>query len=377
MEAFKRPYTFDRVVRLVIGVLIAVALFLLINKLSAALLPFLIGWLIAYLLYPLVKFFQYRLKFKNRVLSIFAALFSVIFVLVGAGWLFLPSVIQEFSRMGVLLVGYVQQVDSSSVISESVRQWINNTVYDIDFQNLFTWQNVESVIEKIMPQFFGLLSSTWSFIVGIFVVFMVMLYVIFILIDYEKIAEGFMLVIPKKYRHFVTELRDDVEAGMNRYFRGQALVAAIVGVLFAIGFSIIGLPLAITMGLFIGLLNLVPYLQTVGFIPVIFLALLQSMETGQSFWWFMLAVFIVFVVVQSTQDLLLVPKIMGKAMGLNPAIILLSLSVWGALFGIIGMIIALPATTLLISYYNRFVINDESFETHQEAPTTDETPIEK
>ena len=377
MEAFKRPYTFDRVVRLVIGVLVAVALFLLINKLSAALLPFLIGWLIAYLLYPLVKFFQYRLKFKNRVLSIFAALLSVLVVLVGAGWLFLPSVIQEFSRMGVLLVDYVQQVDSSSVISESVRQWINNTVYDIDFQNLFTWQNVESVIEKIMPQFFGLLSSTWSFIVGIFVVFVVMLYVIFILIDYEKIAEGFMLVIPKKYRHFVIELRDDVEAGMNRYFRGQALVAAIVGVLFAIGFSIIGLPLAITMGLFIGLLNLVPYLQTVGFIPVIFLALLQSMETGQSFWWFMLAVFIVFVAVQSTQDLLLVPKIMGKAMGLNPAIILLSLSVWGALFGIIGMIIALPATTLLISYYTRFVINDESFETHQEAPTTDETPIEK
>lgn len=377
MEAFKRPYTFDRVVRLVIGVLVAVALFLLINKLSAALLPFLIGWLIAYLLYPLVKFFQYRLKFKDRVLSIFAALFSVIVVLVGAGWLFLPSVIQEFSRMGVLLVDYVQQVDSSSLISESVRRWINNTVYNIDFQNLFTWQNVESVIEKIMPQFFGLLSSTWSFIVGIFVVFMVMLYVIFILIDYEKIAEGFMLVIPKKYRHFVTELRDDVEAGMNRYFRGQALVAAIVGVLFAIGFSIIGLPLAITMGLFIGLLNLVPYLQTVGFIPVIFLALLQSMETGQSFWWFMLAVFIVFVVVQSTQDLLLVPKIMGKAMGLNPAIILLSLSVWGALFGIIGMIIALPATTLLISYYTRFVINDESFETHQESPTTDEIPIEK
>ena len=377
MEAFKRPYTFDRVVRLVIGVLVAVALFLLINKLSAALLPFLIGWLIAYLLYPLVKFFQYRLKFKNRVLSIFAALLSVLVVLVGAGWLFLPSVIQEFSRMGVLLVDYVQQVDSSSVISESVRRWINNTVYDIDFQNLFTWQNVESVIEKIMPQFFGLLSSTWSFIVGIFVVFVVMLYVIFILIDYEKIAEGFMLVIPKKYRHFVIELRDDVEAGMNRYFRGQALVAAIVGVLFAIGFSIIGLPLAITMGLFIGLLNLVPYLQTVGFIPVVFLALLQSMETGQSFWWFMLAVFIVFVVVQSTQDLLLVPKIMGKAMGLNPAIILLSLSVWGALFGIIGMIIALPATTLLISYYTRFVINDELFETHQEAPTTDETPIEK
>ena len=377
MEAFKRPYTFDRVVRLVIGVLVAVGLFLLINKLSAALLPFLIGWLIAYLLYPLVKFFQYRLKFKNRVLSIFAALLSVLVVLVGAGWLFLPSVIQEFSRMGVLLVGYVQQVDSSSLISESVSQWINNTVYDIDFQNLFTWNNIESLIEKIVPQFFGIISGTWSFLVGIFVIFIIFLYVIFILIDYEKITEGFLYVIPTKYRLFVTQLSDDVEVGMNRYFRGQASVAFLVGILFSIGFSIIGLPLAITMGLFIGLLNLVPYLQILGLIPVTFLVLLQSMETNQNFWWFMLFVIIVFVVVQVIQDLLLVPKIMGKAMGLNPAIILLSLSVWGALFGLIGMIIALPLTTLLISYYKRFILQNETLEISSEPTPTEEPPVEK
>ena len=377
MEAFKRPYTFDRVVRLVIGVVIAVALFLLINTLSAALLPFVIGWLIAYLLYPLVKFFQYRLKFKNRVLSIFIALLSVILVLVGAGWLFLPSVIKEFSQMGVLLVDYVQHLDGSSLLSENVRQWINTTAAGVDFQNIFTLENMERVVQNIAPQVFGLLSGTWSLVASVFVFFVVMLYVIFILIDYEKISEGFLFIIPEKYRQFVTGLIDDVEAGMNRYFRGQALVALSVGILFSVGFSIIGLPLAITMGLFIGLLNLVPYLQIIGFIPVVFLALLQSMETGQNFWWLILAVFIVFVIVQSIQDLLLVPKIIGKAMGLNPAIILLSLSVWGALFGIIGMIIALPATTLIISYYKRFVLNDESFETSVKSSPSEEIPVEK
>ena len=66
-----------------------------------------------------------------------------------------------------------------------------------------------------------------------------------------------------------------------------------------------------------------------------------------------------FVVVQGIQDLFLVPKIMGKAMGLNPAVILLSLSIWGSLLGIVGMIIALPITTLLISYYKRFILNKE------------------
>ncbi|HKL95712.1 MAG TPA: AI-2E family transporter [Paludibacteraceae bacterium] len=377
MEALKRPYTFDRVVRLVIGVLIAIGLFLVINLLSGVLLPFVIGWLIAYLLHPLVKFFQYRLKFKNRVLSIFMAFLSVTLVLVVAGFLFLPSVIEEFSRMGVLLVDYLKDVDSSSFFSDSVRLWMSETASGIDFQNMFTWNNIESLIEKIVPQIFGIISGTWSFFVGIFVIFIIFLYVIFILIDYEKITEGFLYVIPTKYRPFVTQLSDDVEVGMNRYFRGQASVAFLVGILFSIGFSIIGLPLAITMGLFIGLLNLVPYLQILGLIPVTFLVLLQSMETNQNFWWFMLFVIIVFVVVQVIQDLLLVPKIMGKAMGLNPAIILLSLSVWGALFGLIGMIIALPLTTLLISYYKRFILQNETLEISSEPTPTEEPPVEK
>ena len=78
-----------------------------------------------------------------------------------------------------------------------------------------------------------------------------------------------------------------------------------------------------------------------------------------------LAVVIVFVVVQLFQDLFLVPKIMGKVTGLKPAVILLSLSVWGSLMGIIGMIIALPLTTLIVSYYKRWVLGDENMLTSQ------------
>ena len=359
MNRLKRPYTFDRVVRILIGLAIAVALFFFINKLSAVLLPFVIGWLIAYLMYPLVKLFQYKLKFKNRALSIVAALLTVFSLLIGVGFLVIPSVISEFSRMGILLVDYIQELDGKAMVPPAVREWIVNIVQTDDFQNLFTFQTMERIVEKVAPQFFTLLSGTWQFLVGIFAVFIILLYVIFILIDYEKITHGFIAIIPKKYRLFVSGLLHDVEVGMNRYFRGQALVALCVGILFSIGFSIIGLPLAITMGLFIGVLNLVPYLQTIGFIPVVFLALLRSMETGQNFWWLIFAVFLVFIIVQSTQDLILVPRIMGKAMGLNPAIILLSLSVWGALFGMIGMIIALPATTLIISYYKRFILDDQ------------------
>ena len=145
---------------------------------------------------------------------------------------------------------------------------------------------------------------------------------------------------------------------MNSYFRGQGLVAFCVGVLFSIGFVIVDFPLAVGLGMFMGFLNLVPYLQTLGFVPMILLALLEAADTGQNFWWILLPAVIVVAVVQVLQDTVLVPKIMGSAMGLNPAVILLSLSVWGSLLGFIGLIIALPLTTLLISYYKRFVLEE-------------------
>lgn len=148
---------------------------------------------------------------------------------------------------------------------------------------------------------------------------------------------------------------NDVKVSMNRYFRGQACVAFLVGILFSIGFSIVGLPLAILLGLFIGLLNMVPYLQVVGFLPTLLLCMLKS-ATPASFWWLVFGCVIVFVVVQLIQDMILVPRIMGHVMGLNPAIILLSLSIWGTLLGLIGMIIALPLTTLLQSYYERYIL---------------------
>ena len=162
-----------------------------------------------------------------------------------------------------------------------------------------------------------------------------------------------------KYRPFVVSVMNDVKDGMNRYFRGQAFVALCVGILFSIGFLIIDFPLAIGLGLFIGALNLVPYLQIIGFIPTIVLAILKAADKGGNFWIIIASALAVFIIVQVIQDGFIVPRVMGKITGLNPAIILLSLSIWGSLMGMLGMIIALPLTTLMLSYYQRFIINRE------------------
>ncbi len=356
-------YTFDRVVRLVIALAVFVVLALLVKKLSGVLLPFLIGWLLAYLIHPLVKFVQYKMKVGNRGVSIAISLLFIAIVIVGLGFAVVPAIGNEIMSMHNAQFAIHNLFNSQSGVSPNLGEqlvgWLSGVMEHVDIEKWLNSETVKSAFEKLLPGVWGLVSGTWDFIAGVFVLFVVFLYVVFILIDYENINRGAREMIPPKYRELIEGVFEDLESGMNRYFRGQSLVAFIVGVLFAIGFKIVGLPMAITVGLFIGVLNLVPYLQTVGVVPVVLLALLQSAQTGQSFWWVLLGCFIVFIVVQGFQDLFLVPKIMGKAMGLNPAVILLSLSIWGALLGVIGMIIALPMTTLLISYYKRFILNNE------------------
>ena len=353
-------YTFDRVVRLIIALAVIIGLALLVNRLSGVLLPFLIGWLLAYLIHPLVKFVQYKMKVGNRGLSIMISLLFIAIVITGLGFAVVPAIGNEIMSMHNSQFTIHNLCNSQFTIHNSqFVVWLNGVLSEVDLEKWLNAETVKSAFEKLVPGVWGLLSGTWELIAGVFVLFVVFLYVVFILVDYENINRGAREMIPPKYRELVEGVFEDLESGMNRYFRGQSLVAFIVGVLFAIGFKIVGLPMAITIGLFIGVLNLVPYLQTVGVVPVVLLCLVKGAEPGGNFWWVLLGCFIVFLVVQGIQDLFLVPKIMGKAMGLNPAVILLSLSIWGSLLGIVGMIIALPMTTLLISYYKRFVIREQ------------------
>ena len=245
-----------------------------------------------------------------------------------------------------------------------------------DVKEYFSVGDLTTFLETMLPKIFSLISSSISAVFGVVMFLISFIYLFYILMDYEKMTKGYIKYVPQKHRAFVQGLVADVEEGMNSYFRGQSLVALCVGILFSIGFVIIGFPMAIPLGLFIGFLNLVPYLQVLGFVPTVILSLLKSYETGQNFWGILLAALLVFAVVQIIQDGFLVPKIMGNVTGLNGAVILLSLSVWGVLLGFVGLIIALPLTTLLISYYKRYVIgndadNDKSIPVKEEINSTE------
>lgn len=351
----RKPFTLDRIVRLVIGLLILLCAGVLVNRLSSVLFPFLLAWLMAYLMYPLLSFFQYKLRMKNRILAIFATLITVFGLITLALFFLLPPVISEIQKAYIIINKMISEsqlgFDIPPAILESVQNFLSNiTIKDFDFNN------IDQLVKSVLPQVWKILSGAGSIVMNVFLAFMVLLYLIFILKDYEKISNNWIELIPKHYRPFILQVGEDLKIGMNKYFRGQALIAFIVSILFSVGFSIISLPLGIVLGLIAGLMNMVPYLQTVTIIPALMLAAIKASEYHQNFLLVAVSVLVVYAVVQVIEDVILTPKIMGKATGLNPAIILLSLSVWGSLFGMVGMILALPMTTLISSYYNRFVI---------------------
>lgn len=355
----EKKITFDRFIRGALLCALIVGTVMLLNQLSSVLLPFFVAWLIAYLLYPLVTLFQYRLKLKSRILSIFCAILLITLIGVAIFYLLIPPIIDEFGRLKDLSTQYLSQKSDSGNIPASLSDFIHNHIDREFVNNLLNNNGLAEAIKQAITPLWGIISGSLSLLMSIFTIFIILLYVVFILLDYESIAEGWIPLVPEKYRKFVVGLRNDVVDSMNRYFRGQAFVAFCVGILFCIGFLIIDFPMAIGFGLFIGALNLVPYLQIIAILPTILLAMLKAADTGGNFWLILLAAFIVFAVVQAIQDGFIVPRVMGKITGLNPAIILLSLSIWGSLLGMLGMIIALPLTTLMLSYYQRFIINRE------------------
>lgn len=355
----KKEITFDRFIRGLIAIAGCIIAYLLINRLSGALLPFLIAWLFCYLIYPIVKFFQYKLKFKSRILSIITVLLLITAVIVGICFLVIPPVIQELSTLKVFVANYLDSGGSNSSIPAAVNEFVRAHVDMSAVESYFSAERISDLVKSALPKIWSVVSQSFSLIYVLVAIFMVMVYVLFILKDYEVLERGWINLIPEKYRSRVVELVDDVEESMSNYFRGQSLVALCVGILFSIGFAIIDFPLAIGFGLFVGALNIVPYLQTVALVPTVFLALVKAANTGENFWWILAAAGIVFLVVQVIQETILIPRIMNKVTGLNPAVILLSLSIWGSLLGLVGMIIALPATSILLSYYRRFLRKQE------------------
>lgn len=354
----QKPLTFDRVARIIFSVICVAGAIWIIDYLRSVLLPFLVACVLAYMLNPMVEYNQRLLKFKRRLFPTIISLFEITAILTVAFYILTPLIESEVKEMVAMLSQYSQMNTDGKFISEEIHEFIRQNINVEDLSKLLTREQWIDVIKNTANSTWSFVGSTLSIIFAIASWIIVLLYLVFLLVDYDKIKNGFHKAIPQRYQEPTWKIIGDIADIMQRYFRGQSLIAFTVGILFSIGFVIIGLPLGLIFGIFVGFLNLVPYLQLISIPVALLLCLVDSITTGGNFWIMLGQVAAVYSIVQIIQDLYLTPKIMGKQMGLNPVFLFLSLSIWGALLGFIGLIVALPLTTLVASYYKQYVLGD-------------------
>lgn len=370
-----KKYDSNQIIHGCITIAVIIALYLLVRRLSGVLVPFLVSWFIAYMLVPLVRFFQYKCRFKNRGLSVTVAMLVLLGILVGFNLLIVPPMMEEMAHLCDYVTMHLHSA-TKYLPTEWVAQYQQNQE-NFSVSALLANDNMMEALRTAAPKIWQMLTNGVNALTNLGIVMVCILYIFFLLLDWEQLDDEVLAMIPDKYRANVHMVMTDISVNMQSYFRNQGLVALVVGIIFGVGFEIIGLPLGIVMGILIGIMSMVPYLKALGIPPCLLLALLESVETGRSFWVLLLIMIGIFCFAQFMDDFVLTPRIMGKAMGLHPAIILLALSVWGSLLGVIGMLIALPLTTILIDYYKRFVMKIDPRAEEQEVKEVTEVAPKK
>ncbi len=441
-----QPYTFDRVVRMLLTAALLVGLFYLLRYLSDVLVPFAAAAVLAYFLNPLVAHIERLTKTRRRAVAL--TLTGLVIVGFSLALLAIPLMTHQVRRFendlqrlkndiaASIMPGSTQPVTNAapgigigagappggeaqaarandaadtaqadalpdapradeefeigfgrlkdawgeylgtaeeqprSRRLRALRQRLDGTavgtVVDQAIAYVQTTEFSAMVVELLRRIAVGgvsVLNFTLQLILGATVIVLILLYLVFLLMDYPNYKESWKTFLPPAYRQRVLDFLEEFEIVLRRYFYAQFLIASLTGILFAVGFSLIGLPMAIPFGLFIGVLNMVPYLQIVAIVPAALLAVLRSVGGDSSLLASFVWVGVVFAVVQFVQDGLITPRIMGKVTGLSPIAILLGMFIWGKLLGFLGLLLAIPLTCIGIAYYRRFVLQHTQEET--------------
>lgn len=359
MDFLKPVIDFDRFVRGLLFLAVITVLVLGLRWLSPVLIPFFAAWAIAWILAPVVNFFQSTCRLRSRVLSVLITLALLIGLASAVAWLIIPPLIDGVTQikealLSYLASGHIRNIHLPEWLDHLMQQWLDQE----KIQSMLRSDNLMKTIRETLPHVWNMLVSTANLVMSLVGAAFGALYLFFLLLDYDYYTTAWINWLPRTQRNFFRRLSEDLGNNMRGYFRGQALVALSNCVMFTLGFWIIGLPMPVGMGLFVGLISFIPYVQVVGFAPAAVLALMEMSDTGRSFWGLMALVLLVYIVVQVLQDTVFTPRIMGKIMGLSSAMVLLSLSIWSYMAGIIGLIIALPLTTIIFAYYKRYILKE-------------------
>ena len=310
---------------------------------SRVLFPVLVGFLIAYGTHPLASFFEKhrlpRILGFLLMLLLFIGLLSIIFLV------FLPAIVHELmfigqkfpvwrnvveKYIGTLLADLeLRYPDAYSLLQERLTQW--------------TQENLPSIAQRLVGWLTGIIGSAMGMVSTLLSLVLIPVITAYLTVDFRKFVNALQILVPRPVLPAVEKVAREVNQVLKDFVRGQLLVAMALGAMYTAGLLIVRAPLALVIGPLAGLFSLVPYLGFVlGFGTASLLTFLEYQDL-----WHVMGVLVTFVVAQNADGLFLTPRLLGKRVGLHPVWILVALLLGGELFGLPGMVVAVPVAAAL------------------------------
>jgi predicted PurR-regulated permease PerM len=327
--------------RIVLWAAIAAATWLLLTVLSPVLTPFVVAGFIGYALHPLVE--RMRRHRVPRWLGAGLAIGLLMLVLLGVLLLIVPVITKQLPLLreqvpllldrlneALLPLGNRFGIDLQVDVAQ-VREWL---------ALLVTGREGEVLDGLLASLRIG--GSALAAVLGNLFLMPIVAY--YLLLDWSGLVGRTKSLIPPRLRPGVQGFLDETDAVLGQYLRGQLLVMGILAVMYTVGLALVGLKLALPIGVFTGLAVFVPYL---GFGVGLVLALLAALLQFQSVIGLAL-VGAVYLVGQVVESMYLTPRLLGERIGLHPIAVIFALLAFGHLFGFVGVLLALPASAVLL-----------------------------
>lgn len=350
-EALKTVWA-NPYVKVSVGVVVVVVGVQAFRAVHPAGLLFLVAFGLAYIVNPVVDWLEERRV--HRALGVG----FVLVVLAAATWF--------VSRLSIDAIGKtVTESEDGIALTEAATAWfvelpanlerlLPDVVLAMLEGPLDTFTDVlEQIGSMLAPHVEGLTNSVVGFlsgtVSGVFQAALVFILTIYVLYDFHRFTAAFFQAVPRAYRDQVRSLADTLDTAMGGYIRGQLVVAIAVGTMVFVGLTIIGLPLAGFIGLLAGLLNIVPYLGSVGpAIPALIIAIAGG-------WWQVILVLVVFVIANQIDSHVVSPLVLSRSTSLHPVTVILAVIGGFAFGGLLAAILAVPtvafATALFEEHY--------------------------
>lgn len=337
-----------KIIKITIFTLILIVFLVILKKysfLSELIYSIFMAIIFSYVLNPIVNYLEGKgLSRFLSVLLVYICLVAIIFLLF---FVFSPKIAKEFRRMGSIFPKYLDSLfkkfdniyDKYIINLDSFPRQLDG-VRDAVKENIRSLENLTIKWIKKMTE------KTINIFSKLFTIILIPILSFYFLNDKDYFKKKLYFIIPKPYRTHVLMLSKDVNKVISQFIKGRLIVAIFVGITTTISLIILKVDFALIIGMLAGLFDIIPYFgPIIGIVPALFFALLKS--PIKALW-----VIIIFTIIQQVESNIITPKIVGESVGIHPVTVIISLIVGGGLFGILGMILAVPTVGVVkVIYY--------------------------